>query len=137
MAIKEQKRLEDKESRVMKVLSTEYKFENGLFIFLSAVVLLLGILILDGTLNVRENFFLIGSIPKPFAITLIVISSIGLLYGLYPIFKPSFPEFKKISWPTMNLFGRNAIRTFIFIILLALMFFLYDTVITNALKSIL
>lgn len=137
MAIKEQQKLEDKESRVLKVLSTEYKWENALFIFLSIVVLLLGILILDGTLTVRENFFLIGSIPKPFAITLIVVASLGFVYGLYPIYKPSFPEFKKITWPTGNLFLRNTIRTFIFIIILALMFLLYDTVITNALKNIL
>ena len=137
MAIKEQQKLEDKESRLLKVLSTEYKWESGLFIFISIVVLLLGILILDGTLTVRDDFPLIGTIPVPFAITLVVLASIALLYGLYPVFQPSFPEFKKISWPTANLFLRNAIRTFIFIIILALMFFLYDTVIANALKNIL
>ena len=113
--------------RIGEYLKEEHKWENWVFLGVSIVVLLLGLLILNGSLIVRENFPLIGSNPSLFAWILVGIASVGILYGLYPFFKPAFPEFKKITWLTLPKFVANSIRVFLFIIIFVGLFILYDT----------
>ena len=113
--------------RIGEYLKEEHKWENWLFLSVSVIVLALGLLILNGSLIVREDFPLIGSYPKVFAWVLVIVSSIGVLYALYPFFKPAFPEFKKITWLTMPKFWANVLRVFIFMAIFVGLFILYDT----------
>lgn len=123
-------------SRILEYLKTEHKWENYLFVVVSVVTLLLGILMLTNVLVVKEDFPLIGKYPDAFAWTLVVISGIGVLYAIFPFFKPAFPEFKKISWLSGIKFLGNSIRVFLFLIIFALLFLLYDSFITQILARI-
>ena len=122
--------------RIGEYLKEEHQWENWLFLGISIVTLLLGCLMLNGALQVRSDFPVIGEYPTVFAWILVVLASLGLLYALYPFLKPAFPELKKITWLTWPKFLGNAIRTFVFIIILTLLFMLYDVFITELLGLI-
>ncbi|RIA64772.1 SecE/Sec61-gamma subunit of protein translocation complex [Anaeroplasma bactoclasticum] len=122
--------------RIGEYLKEEHQWENWLFLVISIITLLLGCLMLNGALQVRKDFPLIGEYPTVFAWILVVLASLGLIYALYPFLKPAFPELKKITWLTWPKFLGNAIRTFVFIIVLTLLFMLYDVFITELLDLI-
>ena len=122
--------------RIGEYLKTEHKWENYLFVFVSVVTLVLGCLILNGALIVKDDFPLIGEHPKVFAWILIGLATVALIYALYPFYKPCFPEFRKISWLKGKDFLRNIIRTFVFILVLTALFILYDNFLVGLLKLI-
>ena len=111
------------------------KMDKPLLI-LSIFALVLGCLIINDTLTVNDSFPLIGKFPRAFAWTLIGISSLALLLSVYPFFKPAFPEFKRILWMRPREFGANTIRVFTFLIILVLLFLLYDAFVTKLLRLI-
>lgn len=134
---KKHEKLEGK-SRILEYMKEEHKWENYVFLFVSIFAVLLGALILAGeTFTIKENVPLIGKYPKAFAWFLVCFSGLGLLYALVPFFKPAFPEFKKITWIKGWKFFGNVIRTFLFIIIFALLFLLYDAFIQQLLEKIL
>lgn len=135
--IKKKRDKEDnKPSRILEYLKTEHKWENYLFLFISIVVLMLGILILTGVLVVREDFPLIGKNATVYGWVLVVVAGLGTLYALFPFYKPCFPEFKKITWlKGMKLLG-DIVRVFLFITIFTLLFLLYDSFISQILGYI-
>ena len=135
MAVKE--KTQDKPSRIWQYLKETHKWENYVFLFFSVVVLALGLLILTGALNVKEDAWLIGGYPTVFAWILVGISGLFTLYGLYPFFKPALPEIKKVSWLTFGKFLGNAIRVLLFLVIFTLLFLLYDAFISLLLAKIL
>jgi len=135
--IKKKREKEDnKPSRILEYLKTEHKWENYLFLVISIVVLMLGILILTGVLVVREDFPLIGKNATVYGWVLVVVAGLGTLYALFPFYKPCFPEFKKITWlKGMKLLG-DIVRVFLFITIFTLLFLLYDSFISQILGYI-
>lgn len=129
MAIKE-KNKEVQKSKVVEILTTEYKWETYLLGFLSTVAIALGLLIFANVLTVSENTPLIGNYPKLFAWIITIVGAIGLILFAIPLFKPAVPELKKLSWPTWRVFLANSTRVFIFIIVLAGVFLLYEAFIS-------
>lgn len=123
-------------SRILEYLKTEHKWENYVFLIVSVITLELGLLILTGALSVKSDFPVIGAYPTVFAWILVVIASIGVLYALWPFVKPAIPEFKKITWLKLPEFVGNTIRTFLFIIIFALLFLLYDQFIAQIMTKI-
>ena len=113
-------------SRIGEYLKEEHKWESYLFIVIALITLLLGCLILNGSLEVKNNFPVIGDHPTLFAWILVGLSAVGLLYALWPFFKPAFPEFKKITWLTWPKFLGNLARTFIFMFIFVGLLYLYD-----------
>ena len=134
MAVKE--KTQDKPSRIWQYLKETHKWENYVFLFFSIVVLALGLLILTGALNVKEDAWLIGDYPKVFAWILVGLSGLFTLYGLYPFFKPAFPEIKRVSWLTFGKFVANATRVLLFLVIFTLLFLLYDAFISLLLARI-
>ena len=132
---KKQEKLDGK-SRILEYLATEHKWENYVFLGISLLTLVLGLLILSGALVVKEDFPLIGDYPMVFAWILVVISGAGVIYAAYPFFKPALPEFKKVTWLSGKKFLGNAIRVFLFLIILTGLFLLYDAFITQILARI-
>ena len=122
--------------RILEYLQTEHKWESYLFIAVSLVTLILGCLMLTGTLIVKDDFPLIGDYPNVFAWGLVIVSGLGLIYALYPFYKPAFPEFRKISWLTIPKFVGNIIRVFLFLIIFTLLFVLYNAFIARILTLI-
>ena len=129
MAIKEKKQ-ELQKSKVVEILTTEYKWETYLLGFLSIVAIALGLLIFANVLTVNETTPLIGNFPKLFAWIITIVGAIGLILFAIPLFKPAVPELKKLSWPTWRVFVANSTRVFIFIILMAGVFLLYEAFIS-------
>jgi preprotein translocase subunit SecE len=122
--------------RIGEYLKTEHKWENYLFVAVSIITLVLGTLILNGALVVRDDFPLIGDHPNVLAWILIGFASIALLYSLWPFFKPAFPEFKKITWLTLPKFLADAARVFIFMTIMVLMILLFNYLISGLLANI-
>ena len=99
-------------------------------------ILMLGVLILTGTITINSNAVLIGSIPTIFAWLLVVFGGLALIYAVYPFFKPAFPEIKRVTWLKGKKYFADILRVFIFIVILALLFLLYQYFITEALAKI-
>ena len=129
MAIKEKSK-EVQKSKVVEILTTEYKWETYLLGFLSVVAIALGLLIFANVLTVSETTPLIGNYPKLFAWIITIVGAIGLILFAIPLFKPAGPELKKLTWPTWRVFVANSTRVFIFIIVLAGVFLLYEAFIS-------
>ncbi len=115
-----------KKGRVLTILSKEYKYENLILAILAIFAIVLGALIINGTLTVSPDFFLIGQYPKVFAWVLIGLGIVSLLLVVWPFYKPSFDETKHITGLSRSAFLSNIVIVLIFIIALALLFFLYD-----------
>ncbi len=122
--------------RIIDYMKEEHKWENYLFVGISIIIMVMGGMILSGALVVRNDFPVIGPNPTLFAWLLLGVGFLALIYSLYPFYKPCFPEFKKITWPTLNKFVADSIRVFLFIIIFVLLFLLYDFVIRGALRYI-
>ena len=110
----------------MAVLSKEYKYENLILAFLAVFAIVLGALIVNGTLVIGKDYFLIGSYPKVFAWVLVGLGAISLLLVVLPFYKPSFDEAKHIKGLKKSEFLVNIARVLIFIFILAGFFFLCD-----------
>ncbi|MDE6584293.1 MAG: preprotein translocase subunit SecE [Anaeroplasmataceae bacterium] len=134
MAVKEKK--DNKPSRIWQYLKETHKWENYVFLVFAVLVLLLGCLILTGSLSVKQDFWLIGSHPTAFGWVLVSIAGVFTVYGLYPFFKPALPEFKKVTWLTFGKWVGNSIRVLLFLVIFALLFLLYDAFITQILARI-
>ena len=124
-------------ARIIEYLKTEHKWENYVFILVAALTLVLGGLMLTGFLVPNDNIPFIRDNSFLFAVVLTVIGFAGLIYALFPFFKPAFPEFRKITWLTLPKFVANSIRVFIFLIIFAFLFRLYESFITSILYRIL
>lgn len=129
MAIKEKK--EEQTSRILEYLKAEHKWENYLFMFLSIALIILGVFMLNGTLNVKSTVPVIGSFPKAFAIIITVIGSLSLIYAVYHFFKSAFPELKKITLPGWSLFIGNTLKVFTFLIIFTLLYLMYDVLVSE------
>lgn len=122
--------------RIAEYLKTEHKWENYLFVAVSIITLVLGFLILNGALVVKEDFPLVGNHPNVLAWILIGFAGVALLYSLWPFFKPALPEFKKITWLTLPKFLADAARVFIFMTIMVLMILLFNYLISGLLANI-
>ncbi len=123
-------------SRIAEYLKEEHKWENWLFLVVSTITLLLGVLILTDVLVVKDTIPVIGDYPTVFAWVLVVLSGVGLLYALWPFFKPAFPEFKKVTWTKGLKFVGNIVRVFLYILIFAGLFLLYDAFIQEIFERI-
>ncbi|HOI85609.1 MAG TPA: preprotein translocase subunit SecE [Acholeplasmataceae bacterium] len=135
MAIK-QKQVEQK-SKLLEVLTTEYKWENLLLGILATLSGALALMIISGNslLEINENFPVLGQGNNGiiFAWVLFAISLFGLALVIYPFFLPAIPELKKITWPTFPKFLDHAVRTLIFLFLLTGFILLFNLLITTLL----
>lgn len=135
MAIKEKKEVQT--SRIWEYISTEHKWESYVFMFLSIAVLILGVFILNGTLTVKSTVPIIGSFPTAFAIIIVVVATLSLLYAIYPFVKVAFPELKKITWAGKKLFLGNTLKVFLFLTIFTLLYLMYDVLVSELLSTIL
>jgi len=139
MAIKE-KNVEEK-SKLVEVLTKEYRWENLLLGVLAVVSAGLALMIISGNplLQINPNFPILGTEPNGtiFAWVLLVISIFGLILVIYPFFIPAFPEIKKIIWPNRPKFIDNTVRTLIFLFILTFVILIYNLLILSLLGDIL
>lgn len=131
MAIK-QKQVEQK-SKLLEVLTTEYKWENLLLGILATFSGALALMIISGNrlLQIDSDFPILGQGNNGiiFAWVLFGISLFGLALVIYPFFLPAIPELKKITWPTLPKFLDHSVRTLIFLFILTGFILLFNYII--------
>lgn len=125
-----------KTSKVLEILRKEYPFERILLGVLGALVIILGVYLLQGTLNPTSalleirltNWWIFDSEAKRmiFTILVIVIGTVSLFMAIWPFFVPSFAEMKKVTWPNRKTILNHSARVFGFIIILSAFFLLID-----------
>ncbi len=134
MAVKEKNT--DKTSKILEVLKTEYKWENILLAILAALALAFSLMIVNGTLEVKESFPVIGSFPKVFAWILFGISVLGIVLVAFPFFVQALPELKKIAWADFKTSIDAITKVFIFVVFFALLFVGFDALIGLVMKNL-
>ena len=121
---------EIKKNKVLEILKKEYPFEKILLGILGAIVLVLGIYLVEGTiLEIKfTDWWIFDSALKItiFSIAVIVIGTLSFLLSIWPFFVPSIAEMKKVSWPNSVMIANHSARVFGFIFLIGFFFVLID-----------
>ena len=116
----------EKPHRILNFLSREYKGENIIMLVLALFAITLGVLIVTEILTI-ENVFLLDIFKgKLFAWILIGLAAISLVLVFIPFYRPSISEIKNLSGLSKSQFLLNVARTLMFIVILAVFFFLCD-----------
>jgi preprotein translocase subunit SecE len=122
--------VEQKENKVLAILRKEYPFEKILLGVLGALVIVLGVYLIEGeVLEIRlTSWWIFNTEIKRliFAIFVIVVGAISFVMAIWPFFTPSFSEMRKVSWPNRSTILNHSARVFGFIIILSLFFVLAD-----------
>ncbi|MGS0973799.1 MAG: preprotein translocase subunit SecE [Candidatus Izemoplasmataceae bacterium] len=126
------KKVEEKSNKVIEILRKEYPFERMLLGVLGAIVIVLGVYLVEGrVLEIRyTDLWIFNSQLKItiFSIFVILIGVVSFLLAVAPFFIPSFAEMRKVSWPTKKVIANHSARVFGFIIVIGLFFILYESV---------
>ena len=124
---------ENTENKVLSIFVKEYKYEGLVLLVLALIAIVLGVMVLigestDGTsgLTINPNVFLIGSYPVAFAWILVILGAFSLLIALWPFYKPSVYEVKRVSWTSRGDLLKNTGIVFAFILIMAIFFVLAD-----------
>lgn len=120
-----------KRNKLLEVLSQDYKAENIFLAFIAIIAIAFSIMILSGTLNVKDNYPLLGAYPKVFAIILLVISTLGLLVVLWPFYQPSVGELRKITWARPHELYEDLFRVFVFMAFFVFVLLFFDIICRN------
>ena len=125
-----------KRNKLLEVLSQDYKAENIFLAFIAIIAMAFSIMILSGTLNVKDNYPLLGSYPKVFAIILLIISTLGLLVVIWPFYQPSFGEVRKITWARPHELYEDLFRVFVFMIFFVFILLFFDIICRSVYRKI-
>jgi preprotein translocase subunit SecE len=121
---------EVKKNKIIEILKKEYPFEKILLGFLGAIVLILGIYLVEGTvLEIKfTEWWIFDSELKVtiFSIFVIIIGAVSFALSIWPFFVPSIGEMKKVSWPNRAVISNHSARVFGFIFLIGLFFVAID-----------
>lgn len=130
-----------KSTNVLSLLSKEYKYEGIILLILGIITTVLGVLIHLGVtssgsegLVINENFYFIGEYPKLFAWILIILGAVAILLAIYPYYKPSIKEVKRITWPTKKEMLSNTLIVIGFVIIVSLLFLGFDAILNQIVK---
>lgn len=123
-----------KQNKALYILTHDFKYEGLILLFLAVIALVLGVLIINGTLEVSKSAFVIGSYPILFAWILVVLGGFSLVLSVWPFYKPSIIEMKRVSWPTRGKVIQESIIVFVFSIIMTLFFLLTDGALAPLIK---
>ena len=127
---------EERASAVRAVFEKDYKYEGLILLALAVIAIVLGVMILTGDLTVSSSAPLIGDYPTAFAWILTILGAASLLLAVYPYYKPSFYEIRRVTWPTRGEMGKDTIIVFGYILIIALVFLLMDFLLVYVVKGI-
>lgn len=139
MAIKQKQ--EEQKSKLIEVLTTEYRWENLLLGVLATIASAISLMIISGNtlLQINPDFPILGQGSNGiiFAWILLAISVFGLVLVIYPFFLPSFPELRKISWAKWPKFLDNSARVLLFLFIVTGFLLLFNFLIARLLSGLL
>lgn len=138
MAIK--KKEKEQKSKLVEILTTEYKGESLILGILATITAALAIMIIGRVqgIHIPEDFPVLGGSPNDmiFAWTVLVIAILGLSLVIYPFFLPAFPELRKISWAGLKDFLDEAVRVILFVLIVTLFVSAIDVIIIRIIEVI-
>ncbi len=121
---------EIKKNKVIEILKKEYPFEKILLGVLGAIVIVLGVYLVEGTiLEIKyTSLWIFNSSLKItiFSIFVIVIGAVSFVLAVWPFFVPSISEMKKVVWPNKKMIVNHSARVFGFMIIIGMFFVLID-----------
>ncbi len=127
----------EKKNRLAEAFARDYKYEGLILLLLAIISLVLGILMHIGVttsgasgISIKPGVFLISDFPDAFAWILIILGTFSLALSIWPYYKPSIYEIKRVTWPTQKQMVENSLSTFIFVVVFVLFFFLLDAGLT-------
>lgn len=118
----------EKKNKLLEILSTDYKTENILLALIAIVAAAFSVMILNGSLEVKDSYPILGSYPKVFAIILLCIAVLGLIVVIWPFYQPALGEFKKLTWATPHELYEDIFRVLVFMAFLIFILFFYDVI---------
>lgn len=134
---------EKKKNSALSIFSKEYKYEGLILLVLAIIAIVLGSLVLvgeyssgDSGLIVNEDIWLIGAYPALIAWILVGLGGIGVSLSVWPFFKPSISEFKRITWLTKGKLLSDAITVLIFVLIMSLFFLGIDFILQYVISLI-
>lgn len=120
-------KVEKKQSRLASVFTKEYKHEWLILLILSLIAIVLGVIFLNNEFGLTlEEIYLIGDYPDVFAWILIVLGVLSLLLSIWPYYKPSIDELKRVSWAKRGELLKNTAIVLLFSVAMALFFAVAD-----------
>lgn len=117
-----------KRNKLLEVLSQDYKVENILLALIAIVAMGFSVMILSGSLNIKDSYPIFGTYPKAFAIILLIVSILGLLVVLWPFYEPSIGEVRKITWAKPKELYQDLFRVFVFMIFFVFVLLFFDII---------
>jgi len=121
--VKEQK----KRGQLMTVFTKEYKHEGLILLTLAVIAIVLGVLIITATLTIPSDVFLLGDYPLVFAWILVGLGVLSLLLAIWPYYKPSIEELKRVTWITRGDLVKDSLTVFLFVLIFIGFFALADS----------
>ncbi len=132
-----------KKNRLVEVFTKDYKYEGLILLILAVIALVLGILVqvniaAGGTASdpglcipeaksITDGVFLISYFRELFAWILIILGTFSIILSVWPYYKPSVYEIKRIAWPNQKTMLENTLCTFIFVLIFVGFFALLDS----------
>ena len=124
-----------KKNRVLEILTKEYPAERIIMMIMGVLVTVTGVYLVteDPFLSITNttSWYTAWIFGEPigikiFSFFILFMGILALGVALYPFFKPSFKEMKRVSWPNGTTIKNHSLRVFGFILFLMLMFVLFD-----------
>lgn len=122
----------EKKNRLVEAFTKDYKYEGLVLLILAIIAIVFGVLLI-ANINSGNNFisgaFLIGesdTTSKIFAWILIILGAFSLVLSIWPYYKPSIYEIKRVTWPTKKTMISDCVNVLIYSASFAVFFFLVD-----------
>jgi preprotein translocase subunit SecE len=112
-----------KKNRLVEAFTRDYKYEGLLLLILSIISIVIGVYFLGNPPAIND---LLGIPVKVVFWLLIVLGGVSLLLSIWPYYKPSIYEVRRITWPTKKEMLENSISTFIFVLIFVAFFLVVD-----------
>ncbi|MCR5422897.1 MAG: preprotein translocase subunit SecE [Bacilli bacterium] len=134
--------VKDKPNRLAEAFSKDYKYEGLILLILAIIAIVFGVILLA---NIKQgnNFiagaFLIGendTTSKIFAWILIVLGAFSLALSIWPYYKPSIYEVRRVTWPTKKIMITNCLDVLVYSVSFAVFFFLVDILFAFIIKAL-
>lgn len=126
----------EKKNRLAEAFTKDYKYEGLVLLVLALVALVLGVVLIKDSTWIPDNSFLAIGNKLVFPIILIVLGVLSVILSVWPYYKPSVDEVKRVTWPTKKTMLSNCISAFTYTIVVAVFFFLVDLLFTGIMELI-
>ena len=136
MAIKQKET--EKQSKLVEILTTEYRWENLLLLILAVLSTALSLIIIinQGPIAIDPSFPILGERTNQliFAWILFGISMLGIALVAAPFVAPAIPELKRITWAKKSEFVDHSVRVLLFIIFFVFVILAFDVIVLALLR---